>query len=341
MHAKLENLNTALQNDHPCYWLHTDDLQQQMDAADIITAHYTKASFQRVKTTVDAHFDWQAYQNQLLHADLFAPKRFFHLHNPSSTWPNDAKKMLQRFDTAPPPAHRLLITSAKLTTAQTRAKWLTAASTHTWLAAIYPLKGAAWKQWIKKKAQAMKLVLKDEALAALMHLTEGNTTACHQALERLQLLNADNAIDAGTVLRLCSDQSQYALYQLTEALYAGDAHKALHLLDRLQAHAAEPALLLWHTAQGLRDLIPLQQRMLQQGAHPHSLVQSAWRSKQASLEHALNSMKLEDTQAALQRCRLLDAAFKGAYPVDFWLNLKTLVLHLSARIPHTSWLPIS
>ena len=98
------------------------------------------------------------------------------------------------------------------------------------------------------------LEVTDEALELLAERTEGNLLAAHQELEKLALLALDGPVTADTMLASVTDSARFDVFQLGEAVLAGDAARALRMIAGLRGEGTEPTLVFWALTKAMRDL---------------------------------------------------------------------------------------
>jgi DNA polymerase-3 subunit delta len=99
-------------------------------------------------------------------------------------------------------------------------------------------------------------------VALLAEATEGNLLAAQQEIEKLRLRYGEGArLGRNEVSEIFADSARYQVLQLTEATGAGEAARALRILEGLRAEGDEPLRVLWWLLRALRARLPaLQER---------------------------------------------------------------------------------
>lgn len=175
------------------------------------------------------------------------------------------------------------------------------------------------QQLLHIQAQRFGLQLNTEAWQLLLTQTQNHLLAAYQTLWRLSYLLAPklaeltpsssgsdiplhiNADDLQAAL--VSDQ-QYSVFDLSDAMLAGDQIQVLHIFKQLQATDEPASLILWVIAKDMRLL-----QQLHDGKPAQSL--GIWRSKQHSYQQAslrLHHHNCQHWQDLLLSC---DQAIKG------------------------------
>jgi DNA polymerase-3 subunit delta len=164
----------------------------------------------------------------------------------------------------------------------------------------------------------------DEALELLAERTEGNLLAAHQELEKLTLLARDGRVTADTVLASVADSARFDVFQLGEAVLAGDAERALRVLGGLRAEGTEPTLALWALTKALRDLW---------GAitGPPGAKPRAWQRQAAALEKGVRRASRLSFPALTVRAGRADRMVKGRLLGDPWDEMALLAADICGR----------
>ena len=84
----------------------------------------------------------------------------------------------------------------------------------------------------------------------LAERTEGNLLAAHQELEKLKLSRGAGRSPPTAILASVADSARFDVFQLGEAVLAGDTERALRMLAGLRGEGIEPTLVLWALTQG-------------------------------------------------------------------------------------------
>jgi DNA polymerase-3 subunit delta len=125
-----------------------------------------------------------------------------------------------------------------------------------------------------------------------------------------------------------SSSSRFDVFQLGEALLAGDAPRAITILTSLQAEGAEPTLVLWAILQEMRNLwLKLV---------PGAPIPGVWSSNVNQLPQAMARFRALPSARALfrrlsERASRVDRMIKGRLPGNAWDELLQLALDFAGQ----------
>jgi DNA polymerase-3 subunit delta len=187
--------------------------------------------------------------------------------------------------------------------------------------------------WLKNHARKKGLKLSQDALLCLARYTEGNLLAAHQVLEKLRILK-QGVITEEEVIHYLTFQTQASVFDLSEAMIAGNTEKTFRILATLHSEGVEPHLVLWAITREVRTIIHIA-TAVQSGAPLHVACQSvgAWQSRATLYAQALNLVPLHHFYTLLTQAQHIDRIIKGVEPgnayeavgqwlltLDRWLN---------------------
>ena len=112
--------------------------------------------------------------------------------------------------------------------------------------------------------------------------TEGNLLAAHQELTKLTLLGGDAGVNADALAASVADSARFDVFQLGEAVLAGESTRALRMLAGLRAEGTEPTLALWALTKAVRDVWSAQAGRRLPGHRPGSGRRRRSRSRSAA-----------------------------------------------------------
>lgn len=144
--------------------------------------------------------------------------------------------------------HTFIVIKANQVRINPKAPWVENLDKQGWIIAHYPLNAKQFETWLQQKALQMNLQLDVKTWTAILATCEGNYLAASSQLEALQL--APDTVH--------QQQSQYALFSLTEAALAKETARVLKIFAQIKkTQQLELQLMLWAIAQTLRALIKL------------------------------------------------------------------------------------
>ena len=187
--------------------------------------------------------------------------------------------------------------------------------------------------WLKSYAKKKGLKLAQDALLCLARYTEGNLLAAHQVLEKLRILK-QGIITEEEILHYLTFQAQSSVFNLAEAMIAGNTEKTFKILATLHSEGVEPHLILWAITREVRTIIHIA-TAVQSGMPLAAACDSvgAWQSRATLYGQALNLVPLHRFYTLLSQAHYIDRIVKGLDPghpfeaigqwlltLDRWLN---------------------
>ncbi len=310
MQITLKQLHTHLKGPlAPIYLLSGETpllIQESRDAIRQASIQAGYEHFQRL--TIEPGFEWTQLIQLTNNHYLFGNQSFIELHNLTGKFDAEAAKILLAYCSQLPTQTILLITTAKLSSAQQKSRWYQAISKIGITLSIWPPKNQELFQWLNNRMLQRGLKPNHAAVQLLAELTEGNLLASQQAIIKLDLLYPQKAIGIQEITTVMHDSAQFTVFALSQYMLQGDARNVVRVLQHLQAEDFEPALVLWLLARECRELL------------------SATSSRQGTVR--LNSDQLKNLLSA---CHETDQIIKGIKPGHAWEALTQISLGLSGN----------
>jgi DNA polymerase-3 subunit delta len=196
---------------------------------------------------------WDEVRQAAQALSLFATRRIVEIRMPSGK-PNvaGAAALLRLFQAAGEDLLVIIITNTLERETQA-APWVQALQQcGAWLP-IRSVERARLPQWLRSRFAAVGLTAAPDALALLAERSEGNLLAARQEVDKLAMLLPRGAtVGVADVAAGSADSARFDVFQLGEAVRAGDSARALRILGGLRAEGAEPVLVLWSLVRELR-----------------------------------------------------------------------------------------
>lgn len=317
----------------PVYLLGGDEPLQLGEAADAVRAAARAQGYsERQVLHVETGFDWQSLLAEAGNLSLFAERRLLDLRLPSGKPGDGGAKALTTYAAQPPEDILLLITCARLDSAQQRSKWFTALERVGVVVQIWPVEATRLPAWITRRMQARGLTPSPAAAALLADHVEGNLLAAAQEIDKLCLLNATGALDADAVADAVADSARFDVFTLADAALSGDAARSARVLYGLRAEGIEPVLILWALARELRTLATL--AFAREHGEPLETAMRrlrVWDRRKPLITQALKRYSAAHWRAALVRAGRSDRVIKGMVPGNTWDELLQLVEIMAGR----------
>jgi DNA polymerase-3 subunit delta len=312
-----ETLPRALQGALAPAWLVAGDEPLLVaEAADAIRAAARSAGYTgREVLFIERGFDWGALGAELRSLSLFAERRIVELRMASPKPGADGSRLLVGALDDPSPDVLLLLVTGKIEYADRSAAWVKAFEARGQCVDAEQLQPEQLPQWIAARMRALGLVPDPDAVELLAERCEGNLVAAHQEIELLRLLAGPGPLSLDAAEESVAESARYDVFKFGEAMLAGDAPRALRILDGLAAEGEEPTLLLWCVTEELRSV-------LQYGSSPapKRLFRGGRRRKEL-LGRAHQRVSAERAWALLGTAGRIDAMIKGSRRDEAWSTL--------------------
>lgn len=182
------------------------------------------------------------------------------------------------------------------------------AGTSYWAKTVLP---RDFTTWLKNYAKKKGLKLAQDALLCLARYTEGNLLAAHQVLEKLRILK-QGIITEQEVVHYLTFQIQFSVFDLSEAMIAGNTEKTFRILATLHSEGVESHLILWAITREVRTIIHIAVAV-QSGMPLQAACESvgAWQSRAVLYGQALNLVPLHRFYILLSQAQNIDRIIKG------------------------------
>jgi len=319
-----DSLATHLaQRQLPAYLISGDEPLLSGEAADAVRERARAAGF----SERDVHFverasDWDEVRASAGNLSLFGSRRLLELRLASARPGAAGNAAIVSLLEARDPDILLLVLAPRLDRESQSAEWVRAIDTHgAWLQ-VWPVDPARLAEWLRGRARRLGIEATDEALELLAARTEGNLLAAHQELTKLTWLAEGRKIDAATVLVSVADSARFDVFQLGEAVLAGETSRALRMLAGLRAEGTEATLALWALMRALRELWT---------AYAGGSAPPAWQRRTAALARGLQRAPRLPFVALAARAVRADRMIKGRLTGDAWDEMALLVAELCGQ----------
>ena len=309
----------------PVYLVSGDEPLVTGEAADAIRARARAAGF----TERDVHFmergsDWNDVRAATGNLSLFASRRIVEIRLPSGKPGTAGNATLVDLLRADDRDTLFLILTPRLDRDAQGAEWVRVAETKGAWVQVWPVEQDRLVAWLRGRCRRMKLEATDDALEILAERTEGNLLAAHQELEKLRLLAPEGRITAGTVLDCVADSARFDVFQLGEAVLAGETARALRVLAGLRAEGSEATLVLWSLTKAVRDIWGAI-------ASPEGSRARPWQRQAAALDKGVRRAPQLSFAGLALRAGRADRMVKGRLVGDAWDEMALLAADICGR----------
>ncbi|HSI52004.1 MAG TPA: DNA polymerase III subunit delta [Ideonella sp.] len=322
----------------PLYTLHGDEPLLAQEAADAIRAAARAAgvSERQVFTVSGAHFDWSSVLGAAQSMGLFADQQLIEIRIPSGKPGKEGSVALQQYCDRLGEGLFTIVHLPRLDRQQQQSAWFLALDRAGVTVRLDPIERNQLPQWISRRlaAQGQSLPAGEagqHALAFFADRVEGNLLAAHQELQKLALLYPEGELSFEQIQDAVLDVARYDVFKLGAAVLAGQAERALRMLDGLRAEGEAAVLVHWNLAEDIRAMKRARDAMAGGKPLPMALREArVWGDKERAFERVLPQLDDAKLTALVQAAAICDGLVKGLrhpdWPTEAWDGLRRLML---------------
>lgn len=325
----------------PLYIFSGDEPLLMMEAMDQLRAAAKKQNFtEREVLLQERGFDWSALLNAGQTMSLFGDKRWVELRIPTGKPGRDGADALKQFATqiasqlngSDGPDTVVCIVLPRLDGKTKASAWFSALDDVGMAIQIDSLDRAHLPHWIagRLRRQDQEVEAGPEGQRALEFIAdqvEGNLIAAHQEILKLGLLYPAGKLSEEQIRSSILKVARYNVFELTEAMLAGDFARLNRMLDGLKGEGEPLVLILWSVTEELRILSKLKAAS-DAGESVQNLMRAnrIWGNKERIYPGALRRVQPLKLRKAMQVAAGLDRQVKGLHaaelPADPWDGLR-------------------
>lgn len=312
-----------------------------MEAMDQLRASAKKMGYtDREVLLQERGFDWSALLSAGQTMSLFGDKRWVELRLPTGKPGRDGADALKQFSAQiesqsvgpDGPDTIFCIILPKLDGKTKTSAWFSALDEAGMAIQLDSLDRTQLPQWIagrlKKQGQEVQSGSDGQrALAFIAEQVEGNLIAAHQEIQKLGLLHPAGVLTEEQIRSAILKVARYNVFELTEAILAGDLPRLNRMLDGLKGEGEPLVLILWSVTEELRILSKLKAAS-DAGESVQNLMRTnrIWGNKERLYPMALKRVQPLKLRRAMQVAAGLDRQAKGLQaaelPADPWDGLR-------------------
>jgi len=328
----------------PVYTLHGDEPLLAQEAADAIRAAARAAGFseRKVFTVAGAHFDWSGVLGAAQSMSLFGDKQIVEIRIPSGKPGKDGSDALQRHceglvQTAGDEVLTLVVLP-RLDWQQLKTGWFGALDVAGASIRLDPIDRKALPAWLalRLSRQGQHVRSGEEGqrtLAFFADRVEGNLLAAHQEVQKLALLHPAGELAFEQVQSAVLNVARFDVAKLAEAVWSGQAPRALRVLDGLRQEGEAVVMVHWNLADDIRALARGRAALDNGQPMPLALKEArVWGAKEKLFERVLPSLTAARAAQWVAAASICDGICKGlrqpGWPADAWLAMRALVVML-------------
>lgn len=316
----------------PCYLVSGDEPLLVQEALDAIR----NAAREQGYTDRDLYvqmpgFDWQELAGAGSNLSLFATRRIVELRLPSGKPGREgAAAIIGVVDQAGDDL-LFLVSAPKLDRGTAAAKWVKTLESRGGFVQVWPVGLRELPGWISARMRSHGLRPDPDAVRLIADRVEGNLLAADQEIEKLRLLHGSGSVTAEDVIEAVADSSRHDVYQLADAVLAGDLKRALRVLTGVQAEGVDAVVVVWSLTRELRTLAVLA-AAVDKGENLGSAMQRAgvWKNRESLVRACVGRHRATDFHRLIQASREADAAAKGQAGGDAWQLVTNIIWQMAA-----------
>lgn len=324
MQLRIDQLEARLRRGpDPIYVVTGDEPLQHAEAADAIRAA-ARADGVSAREVLDAggDFDWSRLTETADSLSLFAERRLVDLRLPGGKPGREGGQALAAWAERPPDDTVLLVTLPKLDQQARKAKWFTALERAGVVVTVWPIDADRLPQWLERRMRAQGLQPTPEAVSLLAARVEGNLLAAAQEIEKLSLLGGAATVDAERVAEAVADSSRWSVFDLGDALLAGDAARVARIVAGLRGEGTPEAVVIWAFQREIALLASAAARVAEgMPANRAAEAVGVWQRRRQPFTRALGRHDAAGWQRLAVRAARLERLAKGGARGSFWDEL--------------------
>jgi len=331
---------TAASAFHPLYIFSGDEPLLMMEAMDQLRSKARQLGYtEREVMLQERGFDWSALLNAGQIMSLFGDRRWIELRIPTGKPGRDGAEALKQFSAqiasqsnADGPETIVCIVLPRLDMKTKSSAWFSSLDEAGMAVQIDSLERSYLPSWIAGRLQKQGQSIQSgpegqRALEFIAEQVEGNLIAAHQEIQKLGLLYPAGELSEEQVRSAILKVARYNVFELSEAMLAGDLPRVNRMLDGLKGEGEPLVLILWSVTEELRLLSKLKMAS-DAGESVQQLLRAnrVWGNKERLYPAALKRVQSSRLRQAVQIAAGLDRQSKGLQaaelPADPWDGLR-------------------
>ena len=325
---------------HPLYVFSGDEPLLMMESIDLLRSKARQLGYtEREVMLQERGFDWSALLNAGQTMSLFGDRRWIELRIPTGKPGRDGADALKQFSAqiasqsnADGPETIFCIVLPRLDMKTKSSAWFSSLDEAGMAVQIDSLDRSHLPSWIAGRLQKQGQSIQSgpagqRALEFIAEQVEGNLIAAHQEIQKLGLLYPAGELSEEQVRSAILKVARYNVFELSEAMLAGDLPRVNRMLDGLKGEGEPLVLILWSITEELRLLSKLKMAS-DAGESVQQLLRAnrVWGNKERLYPAALKRVQSSRLRQAVQIAAGLDRQSKGLQaaelPGDPWDGLR-------------------
>lgn len=334
MQVPFHNLSSYLDK-HPMLpvWLVSGDelLLVQEALAMLRAAAMAQGTAERKVFHIEGQVNWQELRRAAGTSSLFASKRLFELRFSKPSLDKEAATMLPLCLPKQDDDLCMILSMPKLTAKTMQSKWYLHVAKQGVHVPIWPIELKKMPTWVAARMKKHGLKLTLQAMELFLSCVEGNLLAADQEIAKLALLDTNQTWSAEAVASVLGDSSRYSVFDLLDAMLAGQLTASCKMLASLQQEGEFPLRVL---AMLCRELTTLQAvcKAVERGVSRSQAIsqQGVFRHRAPLVGKALQTLTSRKCEQLLARLGWVDQSVKGLISADPWALLQDVLVGFAA-----------
>ena len=329
-------------NSASLYLLSGDEPLLLRDWLDSARDSLKQSGFEDIQShSSDTSFDWNDLLYEIGAPSLFSDKKCRIIRIPNGKPGQQGSKIIQALCDDLQDDTVFIFVVPKLDRSSKNSSWFKRLQQVGEIVELQSVYNNQLVDWIVQRASQKSLSIDLASAAFLAERTEGNLLAADQELEKLSIRFSEQELTFEVIEESVAQSSRYNHFVLVDACLAGNARRAMKVLNSLTAEGYVTTQLLWALQSTLQQLTSLKQAQIS-GRISARLWQDLriWSSKQRLFEGAMTRLGLDQIERLLQSCATLDRIGKGQQDAEFphadWLQMKSLISEFCGITPKKS-----
>jgi len=252
----------------PLYVVAGDEPLLVTEATDALRAAAHMAGYtDRSSLLMDARSDWSAITAATRSGSLFGERRLLEIKIPSGkpgkTGGDTLTRLAEQIRAQPDADTLVVVALPRLDKATRESRWAQALLQSGTLIELMPVDRSHLPEWLAARLARQHQRVDKATLQWLADKVEGNLLAAHQEIQKLNLLYPQGDLTAAEVERAVLNVARYNVFDLRDAMLAGDATRVVRVIAGLRAEGEALPLVLWAVGDEIRMLARLSQARAQ------------------------------------------------------------------------------
>lgn len=337
----LQQLQQASAPLNSLYVISGDESLLIIEAMDALRSASLQQGFtERTRLILDARSDWSAVLGATQNVSLFGDRKLLDLSLPSGkpgrTGGETLELLAKKVKGGELPDTMVTLSLPRLDRATRSSKWAAALLEVATLVEVPTIDRTALPRWIGQRMARQGQELDTDTLAWMADKVEGNLLAAFQEIQKLGLLHPPGKIAAEDVRRAVLDVARYDVFDLRDAMLAGQSKRALTILQGLRGEGAALPLVLWAVGDEIRLLARLAELQAKGGDMAGEMRRHrVFGPREQGLRRTLTRVPSNAWRAAVQHAHDIDRLIKGLKVPgllhDPWEELARLLLRITVE----------